>query len=329
MRESAAALQEAPETDPFDAPHDAEARDDASWMDPPAPRLPPASPALERQAAALAVRFDPNIKRPGWNVWHGGAKAAAPYAVGYWRAALGAAHLLEHAPATSLDHALQALGKERRELAKKLGSEDAHLFGKYLDPAIQGMNPQFASTPIAGSYLKLAHVAEFADRLKRGDTAAYGDALVTRTRHGERAFYFQEALPGGDRMFLSSITEDEKGALEWQHALFTPTRLAHLEHLFSQAQAAPPAGLSPEARLDHVCERVGKLHYFLAHCCPFKRGSAAVSDMLTSAILHNQGYLHAGWRDNVSADVVALVTPSSDVFAKQYRSLMAPGPTPR
>lgn len=294
------------------------------------PRLPPGTGALERHADGLAKRFDPNIKLPNWNAWHGGQRVATPYAAGYWRAALRTANMLHAAPATTLDHTLQALGHERRGMAMALGSENAHLFGKYLDPAMQEMQPHFVTTPIAGNYLKLAHVSDFLDRLKRGDTAEYGDALVTNTHaDGLRSFAFQEPLLGGGGcMTLSGISEDAQGTMTWAHAQFSAKRLEHLEGLFAAAQAPAPAGLSAEARLNDVCERVGKLHYFLAHCCPFARGSAAVSDMLTTAILHNHGYLHAGWKPNVSADVVALVTPSSAAYAKAYRSLMSPGPTP-
>ena len=288
-------------------------------------KLPPVSFELERKSRGIARWYDPNIKLDGWLRRHGGPQSAHAYAEGYWRIALRAAQQLVHASDTRLDDMLRAMGSERQALAVQARSLDALQFGVYL-----GHNPTHRriTTQIVGEYLKLSHVEPFIGRLKRNDITIYGDALICCSGDTP-TFTFKEILPDGSPMYLSAIVQDEVGIMDWQHAIFTPERLKHLEHLFTAAQQPPRSRLSNDARLHDVCERVGKLHFFLAHCCPFKRGSAGISDMLITAIMYNHGYHHAGWNVRVSADVVALATPSSAVFAKMYRGLMARGPTLR
>ena len=289
----------------------------------------PLSTESEHEAVKLAGLFDPNIKSEGWQERHGGVQAAGPYALGYWRAALGAAQLLKSRPQTSLEQILRVLGGERHKLAIQADSPMADQFGSYLNPRRDACRMQPICTPISDKYLRLSHVQDFVTRLQRHDISTYGTALLARRTGSECAFLFQEPMPNGRFMELSLISSffaASKGGMAWMHASWTLETMAHTEGLFTDALKPVSPELSPDARLDHVCKRVGRLHYFLAHCCPFERGSASVSDMLTTALMYHHGYHHAGWQPNVSADVVALVTPTSTAFAEIYRELMAPGP---
>ena len=297
-----------------------------------APDLPPLSADEEREAGELARRFDPNIKSEGWQERYGGAGTAGPYALGYWRAALRAARSLKSDRFPSLEHTLLGLGRERHALAVQANNPFAPQFGLYMNPRDprQSYRGELQTT-INEKYLRLTGVRDFVSCLERNDVAQYGDALTSWPMGSQRVFTFQEPMRNGHFMALSSIgplfTSREQDSMGWIHAKLTLKSLAHLEQLFKEALGPSLLGMSAALRLSDVCERVGKLHYFLSHFCFFERGSAGVSDMLATALMHHHGYHHAGWKPGYSADVVALITPSSAAFVEKYQSLMA-GPIP-
>lgn len=72
-------------------------------------------------------------------------------------------------------------------------------------------------------------------------------------------------------------------------------------------------------------EKIGTLHWWLAHACPFNRGSAAITEAICKAIFQIHGF-KIDW--NLMPDCEALITPSVEDYARNYSSLFKYTPLP-
>ena len=69
-----------------------------------------------------------------------------------------------------------------------------------------------------------------------------------------------------------------------------------------------------------MIDMLSQIHWWLSHLMPYRRGSAAISDMLIRSLFESSGVVPGPWRPGVLPDVEALVTPL-EKYIEQYKSL--------
>ena len=69
-----------------------------------------------------------------------------------------------------------------------------------------------------------------------------------------------------------------------------------------------------------MIDMLSQIHWWLSHLMPYRRGSAAISDMLIRSLFESRGVVPGPWRPGVLPDVEALVTPL-EKYIEQYKSL--------
>lgn len=75
----------------------------------------------------------------------------------------------------------------------------------------------------------------------------------------------------------------------------------------------------PDSEFDKM---VATLHWFMANTAPYYRGTAAVADLLTATCYLLRGKRWPGWKQNVSADVLALSTSRLSTFQNLFSHIL-------
>jgi len=122
----------------------------------------------------------------------------------------------------------------------------------------------------------------------------------------------------GKEIPLTNIWPFEEGGY-WFHmeSKYLNVVLDHAEALFQRA-------LKPSLGLGDTVTTVGELHWWLAHAMPFKRGSAAITDMLTKSIFRFRGISVTPWKRKVVPDVAALCESNPKRFSLEYADKFEP-----
>lgn len=102
---------------------------------------------------------------------------------------------------------------------------------------------------------------------------------------------------------------------------FIPDILAQVNRVYQDV-------LNPDVplALDRIVEKVGLMHYLLAHAMPYERGSAAIADMFSKTILDSLGIKTAPWKPGIAPDKEAFSAMPLD-YAKNYHMLFQLRPT--
>ena len=288
----------------------------------------PVRPRKLAEAERFAQESDPHLLGGSFGAWclrkltYKASRGV--FALGFWRAALSVRDVMAwSAGNSSLEDILSILACARRQIAREGGA----------------LSQRFGVRAAAGTrlttgcalYWQVPGVRQFFADLRQG-RALPGLELALPGSKQPRDCIRQRACIrattfAGHTVRLTGYSETSLpfpfslGVPNWvwEHGVCTPEVFAQLEHLFQRAQAPLPEG-SPAQRFAALCPKVAELHWWLSHACLYHRGSAAITDMLSAALFEYDG-LHRGvWR--AMPDVVALVTPSVNVFCQAYAGLL-------
>lgn len=126
-------------------------------------------------------------------------------------------------------------------------------------------------------------------------------------------------INGIEHKQIMLATTDEKN---WLH-----TRVQDLEFGWSIVEAIYQYYNSHATRYDtsgamfaFVIDLISQMHWWLSHLMPYRRGSAAISDMFVRSLFESRGIVPGPWKPGVLPDVAALVMPL-DQYVDQYQSL--------
>lgn len=193
------------------------------------------------------------------------------------------------------------LAARRGEIARTLGDPDAAIFGVRRTEEFGAS----AMTPIVGRY---AYVAERADAFAPpGDFGIRGLVLdINGTK-----------VP-------STAVLDARSAYgrTWMH-----TSAHSIEPIMNHAETLFQRAMNPKLSVKESLETVGELHFYSAHAMPYARGSAAVSDMTSRAILDAKGIKSGPWKDGIVPDIEALVSNDAKKFGREYGTMFEQLPT--
>ena len=189
----------------------------------------------------------------------------------------------------SLREAMDDLATRRGAIAREMADPNAHDFGV--------ARTENLYTPFDGKY---AYAAERA----MGTPDGSGYRAITATIDGEEVPLTLTAEHG------------------WIH-----TNPQQIEKVMAHAETLYQKAMDPALSTEETLRTVGELHYYLAHAAPYNRGSAAISDMTTKAILDAKGISTPPWKPGVVPDIEALVTGNADDFAKRYSDMFETPPT--
>lgn len=114
------------------------------------------------------------------------------------------------------------------------------------------------------------------------------------------------------------------GALHWIHTIPDNIEEAvnHANVLFDKIMEIPKPTNKAEATT--LINKIGELHWWLAHACPFCRGSASISEMLVRALFVRFVFRMSRLKVNTAPDCIALITPDVEEFVRKYKYLFDP-----
>jgi avirulence protein len=75
------------------------------------------------------------------------------------------------------------------------------------------------------------------------------------------------------------------------------------------------------AKPDDIIQAVGEMHFWLAHAQPFYRGTAAIADWVTRAVLDARGFEVGRLKAGEAADLKALSMSDPVAYGKQYQDM--------
>lgn len=106
---------------------------------------------------------------------------------------------------------------------------------------------------------------------------------------------------------------DSPETIYWEHTnedYFKYTR-PHIKSLYKKV-------MSPSLKNEHkIRELVGRMHWWLAHETYYKKGSSAIADYVTKAILAYKGLENKAWKPGFAPDIEAFIT-DEETYAKKY-----------
>ena len=294
-----------------------------------------------RTATRLGKSHNPSVKQADWESSYVGNGVESRFPTYFWLGALDTAKMVKaDKPFTEV---LGNSGKWREAIARKEGTDDPQKFGKWTYLDAQGAptadvnaiaSTDTLRTPVVAKY-RNADNARYFDNLKSGKNGPYGDSVIADA-DGSASFQKWTTVGkiGKDDVALTSTIYGKLGEHDgflWRHGVQNqedlPKVFAHMQALYEDARG-PLKGVTPEARLVELNEKVGHLHWWISQVCPFERGSAAAADMISAGLYRAQGFDRPSWKPGVSADVAALTTPDEAAFARNYGDLMERPPNP-
>ena len=90
--------------------------------------------------------------------------------------------------------------------------------------------------------------------------------------------------------------------------------LKHVTTLFEKVRKS-------ELSKKNLLKEMAKIHWWMSHLMPYKRGSAAITEMLIKAMFLTKSYRIA-WKPKTAPDLEALCTTKMDDFIKNYPNLI-------
>lgn len=105
----------------------------------------------------------------------------------------------------------------------------------------------------------------------------------------------------------------------WLHTRIStlPDVWQHIDELLSEVIQLD-IKLSSEERMDSIMGLVAQMHWWISHGMPYRRGSAAIGDMLSKVVLQYHGVSTPCWKKGVAPDLEALCT-SLDEYIVTYK----------
>lgn len=147
-------------------------------------------------------------------------------------------------------------------------------------------------------------------------------SAVPPTDNGARIHIFQLPVPSTDEptrkldlttLVLHSDTSTSRSM--WIHT--APESFAELRpilaKLFDKARA--PRDFDADTHIARVCDDVAKWHWLFAHMAPYERGSAAIGELLMTALLASQKIIAGEATCAEGRDTVALTTECAEFVA--------------
>ena len=216
--------------------------------------------------------------------------------------------------ADSSDIDLEWLGFQRQHIARVANSEHAELFG-----VPRGEGRFYTTIGPYGSYDSYLHYLDVDQEPGKTQMNLLSNAEVVEVRD-ENHFMLGTIIAriGHHNIELTSIRKGANNYIEWSHTPIrnVPIVLEHVDKLMKQCLSKKYT--SQEALLKDV----GEIHWWLSHAAPYKRGSAAISEMLVASLLKSHGYDMPKYKPNHMPDCVALCTPDRDSYKKNYHTLL-------
>jgi hypothetical protein len=171
-------------------------------------------------------------------------------------------------------------------------------------------------TPEARNYTPhgLPKYRSYAGRLRNG-------------RLGMRLIVLRRARQGWSEQMMSDEPVDltETSERDWLH-----TRISELDRIWAfidvLVQETLGAGNAPEAEETRatVLGMVAQVHWWFSQAMPYRRGSAAVGDMLTKALLQFHGITTPSWREGVAPDLEAFCSGLEEYVAGYEALFVSP-----
>ncbi|MBK1621666.1 hypothetical protein CKO42_25395 [Lamprobacter modestohalophilus] len=143
---------------------------------------------------------------------------------------------------------------------------------------------------------------------------SYAERLQDGLLHQELCVYgrnkrkWSVVSSNGLRMELT-----ETNATHWLH-----TRIPLLPHIWEHLQRLLIITLELETQektdetLAAIIGMVAQIHWWFSHAMPYRRGSAAIGDMLSKTVLSYHGITTPCWRKGIAPDLEALCTALRD-----------------
>lgn len=153
--------------------------------------------------------------------------------------------------------------------------------------------------------------------LKSGIESASGFVNPTKV------YVVEEIIPGtGEKVILTTIGQDVVGRLFWLHTSGENTAkvMKYVEELYQRTQKAD----LPQAEL---IATVAEIQWWISHAMPYVRGSAAISDALSKALLLQHGIRPGRWKVGIMPDIKAFHTPREQ-YIREYASYFEGGTPP-
>lgn len=168
----------------------------------------------------------------------------------------------------------EGLAVSRQEIAFRLDHFPAEKFGAWRSEVGSVMH-----TPLGGYPQSYERALE----------------LLRNRRVGRGNYTFHYRAPGTCRVFSLTTIENEMvivaPVLRWLHTgqNYLEDLKPLVDDLFNKARSTAEAGGSEQSPIDTVCNAVARWHWLFAHMCPYKRGSAAMGEVLIAALLDAHG----------------------------------------
>jgi hypothetical protein len=124
---------------------------------------------------------------------------------------------------------------------------------------------------------------------------------------------------------LYTVYGDSGGAENLQLTSFTGNMMYHspvasLGPAMDQAEKCFRRAMDRAAKPADIVQAVGEMHWWLSQAQPFYRGSAAISDWVTRAVLDARGFEVGALKPGIAADLKALPMSDPVAYGKQYPS---------
>lgn len=225
---------------------------------------------------------------------------------------------------TSFENIMEVTATWRNELAKKqLGQFDGSLFG------IKRKTPLVSDLANSGA----EYLQEKSDLLLKSGVVQ--DNIIDSRFDGVKIYkkLFSEEIFEKD-YFLTELCHCDQFYPEKYNYLDFIFPIQHLKYAWIHTQADVTYKiidyLEPIYQ-DLVCEKnktkalkkIAEIHWFFSHACPYYRGSAAIAEAISQALLWYKGFY---WEKlpHLMIDVEALTEPVKEEFIRVYPKFFRP-----
>lgn len=194
---------------------------------------------------------------------------------------------------------LSYIASFRQKIAKLSGDTDHHNFGAFRHSDL--------STP---------HTFQFASYIKEF-LETFNDQLKYQSAGEFVGVDYQIYVDiNGKKIPLTAYTIAAPTGSIWLHtrAPYIYPVLEHLDKLISTLIAASYDSTNSNDRIK-IIEATAKIHWWLAHACPFERGSASIAEIIVKGIMKHHN-MNVSW--DCFPDCKALIEPDVEVYIKNY-----------